>query len=206
MKAISGYVLTRSWAAIYNRFDIPTCIGGEMRHIKVFCFALWLVLCSSIAVNGQNEASLSSRIFEALKAKEPGWKAIGGIENHPLLVPSERPIFCALWESPKPRSEDVRVSVYSVENHGEAAAWLGPLRNRQVAAGWQVSTYQIGDEGYLSKYKGERFEIQFRRGSVVARIAGNNLRTVKDFAKCVIDQILENDLKFSSEEEASSPG
>ncbi len=53
-----------------------------MRHIKVFCFALWLVLCPSIAVNGQNEASLSSRIFEALKAKEPGWKAIGGIENH----------------------------------------------------------------------------------------------------------------------------
>ena len=33
-----------------------------MRHIKVFCFALWLVLCSSIAVNGQSEASLSSRV------------------------------------------------------------------------------------------------------------------------------------------------
>jgi hypothetical protein len=164
-----------------------------MRHIKVFCFALWLVLCSSIAVNGQNDASLSSRIFEALKAKEPGWKAIGGIENHTPLVPSERRIFCAVWESPKSRSEDVHVSVYGVENHGEAAAWLGRVRNRQVAPGWQVSTYQIGDEGYLSKYKdGERFEIEFRRGSVVARIAGNNLRTVKDFAKCVIDQIPSN--------------
>ncbi len=164
-----------------------------MRHIKAFCFALWLVLCSSIAVNGQNEASLSSRIFEALKAKEPGWKAIGGIENHTPLVRSERRIFCAVWESPQSRSEDVHVSVYGVENHGEAAAWLGRVRKRQVAPGWQVSTYQIGDEGYLSKYKdGERFEIQFRRGSVVARIAGNNLRTVKDFAKCVIDQIPPN--------------
>jgi hypothetical protein len=164
-----------------------------MRHTKVFCFALWLVLCSSIAVNGQNEASLSSRIFEALKAKEPGWKAIGGIENHTPLVPSERRIFCAVWESPKSRSEDVHVSVYSVENHGEAAAWLGPVRNKQVAAGWQVSTYQIGDEGYLSKYKdGERFEIEFRRGSVVAKIAGNGLRTVKDFARCIVDQIPAN--------------
>jgi hypothetical protein len=164
-----------------------------MRHIKVFCFVLCLVLCSSIAVNGQNEASLSSRIFEALKAKEPAWKATGGIENHTPLVPSERRIFCAVWEKPKSRSENVHVSVYSVENNGQAAAWLGQLRNRQVAPGWQVSTYQIGDEGYLSKYKdGGRFEIQFRRGSVVARIAGNNLRTVKDFAKCVIDQIPSN--------------
>ena len=89
--------------------------------------------------------------------------------------------------------EDVNVAVYGVENHGEAAAWLAPVRDKHVAVGWRVSTYQIGDEGYLSKYKdGERFEIQFRRGSVVARIAGNNLRTVKDFAKCVIDQIPSN--------------
>ncbi len=164
-----------------------------MRHIKALCFALWLALCSSIAVSGQNEASLSSRIMEALKAKEPGWKPISTIENRMPLVPSERRIFTAVWASPKARSEDVNVSVYSVENHGEAAAWLGPVRNRQVAAGWQVSTYQIGDEGYLSKYKdGERFEIEFRRGSVVAKIAGNGLRTVKDFARCIVDQIPAN--------------
>jgi hypothetical protein len=164
-----------------------------MRRIKVFCFALWLALCFSIAVNGQNEASLSSRIVEALKAKEPGWKPIATIENRMPLVPSERRIFTAVWASPKSRSEDVHVSVYGVENHGEAAAWLGPVRNRQVAAGWQVRTYQIGDEGYLSKYKdGERFEIEFRRGSVVAKIAGNDLRTVKDFGKCVIEQIPSN--------------
>jgi hypothetical protein len=164
-----------------------------MRDIKVFCFAFCFALCSSMAVNGQNEASLSSRIMEALKAKEPGWKAIGGIENHTPIVPSERRIFCAVWASPKSRSEDVHVSVYSVENHGEAAAWLGPLRNRQVAPGWKVSPYQIGDEGYLSQYKaGERFEIAFRRGSVVARISGNDLRRLKDFARCVIDQIPSN--------------
>jgi hypothetical protein len=164
-----------------------------MRHIKVFCFAFWLALCSSIAVNGQNEASLSSRILEALKTKEPGWKPIATIENRMPLVPSERRILTAVWASPKSRSEDVDVSVYSVENHREAAAWLGPVRNRQVAAGWQVSTYQIGEEGYLSKYKnGERFDIEFRRGNVVAKIAGNDLRRVKDFARCVIDQIPSN--------------
>ena len=67
-----------------------------MRHIKVFCFALLLVLCSSIAVNGQNEASLSSRIFEALKAKEPGWKAIGGIENHPPRAKRKAHFLCGV--------------------------------------------------------------------------------------------------------------
>jgi len=164
-----------------------------MRHIKVFCFAFWLALCSSIAVNGQNEASLSSRILGALKTKEPGWKPIATIESRMPLVPSERRILTAVWASPKSRSEDVDVSVYSVENLREAAAWLGPVRNRQVAAGWQVGTYQIGEEGYLSKYKnGERFDIEFRRGNVVAKIAGNDLRRVKDFARCVIDQIPSN--------------
>ena len=164
-----------------------------MRRIKVFCFALSLTLCSSIAAKGQNEASLSSRVMEALKSKEPGWKPIGVIENRIPLVPSEKRILAVVLVSPKSRSEDVNVSVYNVENHGEAEAWLGPVRNKQVAAGWQVSIYQIGDEGYLSKYKnGERFEIAFRRGSVVAKIAGNDLRTVKDFSKWVVDQIPSN--------------
>jgi hypothetical protein len=161
-----------------------------MKHIKVFCFALWLALCSSMAVNGQNEVSLSSRIMEALKTKEPGWKPIGVVENRPLRVLSERSILYAVWTSPKSRSEDVDVSVYSVENHHEAAAWLGPLRKKQVAADWKVSTYQIGDEGYLSKYKdGERLVIEFRKANVVAKIAGNDLRRVKDSARCVVDQI-----------------
>ncbi len=147
-----------------------------MKHIKVFCFAFGLALCSSMAARGQNAGSLSSRIMEALKTKEPGWKPIGVVENRPLLVPSERSILYAVWTSPKSRSEDVNVSVYSVENHDEAAAWLGPFRKKQVATGWQVSTYQIGDEGYLSKYKdGERFEIEFRKANVVAKIAGNDL-------------------------------
>ena len=109
-----------------------------MKHVKVFCFAIGLALCSSMAARGQNAGSLSSRIMEALKTKEPGWKPIGVVENRPLLVPSERSILYAVWTSPKSRSEDVNVSVYSVENHDEAAAWLGPFRKKQVAAGWQA--------------------------------------------------------------------
>jgi hypothetical protein len=163
-----------------------------MRYTEALCLALWLALFSSTALNGQNETSLSSRIMEALKAKESGWKPIGLVENRILLVPSEKRILTAVWVSPQSRSKDVNLYVYSVESHGEAAAWLAPLRDKKVASGWQVSAYQIGDEGYLSRYKDERFEIAFRRGNVVTKIAGNDPRRVKDFAKCIVDQIRAN--------------
>ena len=164
-----------------------------MRSTEAMCLALWLPLCSS-AVKGQNEPSLSSHIMKALKAAEPEWTPVPAIESgHVPLVPSETKIVVDVWESPKSQSENVDVFVYGVENRVEATAWLRFVRNRQVAPGWQVSIYQIGDEGYLSKYKdGERFEIEFRRGNVVAKIAGNDVRRVKDFAKCIGDQILAN--------------
>src|SRR5262249_51164226 len=148
-------------------------------YAQCFCLALCLAVSSSIATSGQSESSLSVLIMEALKAKEPGWKPITVIQNRIPLVPSEKGILTVVWSSPKSSSEDVQVSVYGVENRGEAAAWLGRVRNKQVAPGWHVSTYQIGDEGYLLKYKdGKRFEIEFRRGSVVANIAGDDLHRV----------------------------
>ncbi len=164
-----------------------------MRHVELLCLTFGLVLCSSLAVKGQNEPSLSSRIMEVLKAKESGWRPIATIENRIPLVPSEKTILAVMWESPKSRSEDVSVSVYGVSNLGEAAAWLRPVRSGRVAPGWQVSVYQIGDEGYLSKFQdGKRFDIEFRRGNVVCKIAGDNLHRVSEFAKYIIDQIPAN--------------
>jgi len=80
-----------------------------------------------------------------------------------LALPSERRILTAWWVNPKSRSEDVNVSVYSVESHGEAAPWLGGVRNWRVAAGWQVSTYRIGDEGYLFRHPLSENEISGQR-------------------------------------------
>jgi hypothetical protein len=80
-----------------------------------------------------------------------------------LALPSERRILTAWWVNPKSRSEDVNVSVYRVESHGEAAPWLGGVRNWRVAAGWQVSTYRIGDEGYLFRHPFSENEISGQR-------------------------------------------
>lgn len=91
--------------------------------------------------------SLSSRIVDALKAKEPNWKYFGAIESgHIRLVPSEEPIIVGGWHSP--------------------------------------------NSGYLSEYKdGHQFEIEFRKGSVVTRIAGRDLDRVKEFAQSIVEQI-----------------
>ena len=70
--------------------------------------------------------------------------------------------------------EDVNVSVYSVESHGEAAPWLGGVRNWRVAAGWQVSTYRIGDEGYLFRHLRAKFcdRCYFPRTRFLASVKG----------------------------------
>ena len=139
--------------------------------------------------------SLSGRIVVALKTKEPDWEYWGAIESgHVPLVPSETPILVGAWHGPKYPSQYVDVSVYSVKNREEVAKWLEPVRDKHLYAGWQVSAFQIGDEGYLSKYKnGDAFEIEFGKGPLVAKITGNDLERVKEFAQCVVEQINAND-------------
>jgi len=164
-----------------------------MKRVEILCCALLLALCSSINVEGQAESSLASRVTEVLKTKEPGWKWVAAIESGRVpLVPSEKRVLVAIWESPQVSgiSESVHLSIYEVENPGQAMEWLRPVRSKQVAAGWQISIYRIGDEGYLARYQdGKRFEIQFRSGSIVGKIAGDNLSRVREFAKYIVDQI-----------------
>jgi hypothetical protein len=91
------------------------------------------------------------------------------------------------------RSQDVTVHVYSVDSLAEAAAWLEPFRNKHVAEGWEFSAFQIGDEGYFSKYKdGERFEFSFRKGAVVARTSAGDLNKLKEFAQFIVESIPPN--------------
>jgi hypothetical protein len=83
--------------------------------------------------------------------------------------------------------------VYSVDNLAEAAAWLEPFRGKHVAEGWEVSPFQIGDEGYFSKYKdGEWFEISFRKGTIVGRASAGDLKKLKDFAQVIVESIPPN--------------
>jgi len=163
-------------------------------RVEALWLAFVLALCAAINLQGQNEPSLSSRIVEVLKAKEPAWKPVATVETRVPLVPGEKRILTvAFWKSAKSDSEHVYVSVYGVDNRGEAAAWLGPVHDRRVAVGWQISVYPIGDEGFLAKYKdGKTFEIHFRKGNVVGKIAGNDPQSVSEFTKYIVDEIPPN--------------
>jgi hypothetical protein len=166
----------------------------KLTCFQFLCAALCFVAFPSGATKAQSESSLSARIVEALKGAEPDWKYIGYLE-FPLFsrVSSERRIITGIWTNPQTRSKDVKVLVYSLESRGKAAKWLTPVRDQQFPVGWQVSTFQIGDEGYLSNFKnGDRFDIEFRRGTVAAKIEGANLAKVKEFAQTVVEQIRAN--------------
>jgi hypothetical protein len=163
-----------------------------MRKIEILCVVLGL-LCFSTFVEAQKEPSLESRLTEAIKTKEPGWTFVVAIESARVpIVPSEKRILVAIWNSPSASkvSENVEVHIYQVENSKEAAAWLNPVRSGQVAAGWMVSSYRIGDEGYVSEYQdGKRFDIEFRRGTIVGKVAGDDRGKVKEFATRIVDQL-----------------
>lgn len=164
-----------------------------MRRVEIVCVALGLALCCSMTVEGQNQSSVASKITEVLKAKEVGWTFIAAVESGRVpIVPSEKRILVGIWESPKVAgaSERVHVFIYEVENPGEAAVWLKPVSNGQVADGWQISSYRIGNEGYLANYRvGKRFEIQFRSGNFVGKIAGGELSRVQEFAKYIVARV-----------------
>jgi hypothetical protein len=87
----------------------------------------------------------------------------------------------------------VNVFIYAVENRADAAEWLKPVRSGQVPADWKTDHVHVGDERLLAENKnGERFEIQFRKGKVVVKIGANDLSTVKEFARYIVEQLPTN--------------
>jgi hypothetical protein len=160
-----------------------------MRYVQIFCLTFALALCSSTSVRAQNE-EFASRVIDALNASEPGWRYVPVFESaHTRPVPSEKRIVVGIWRHESDR-EEVHVWIYQVESRREAAKWLKPGRTKQSALGWHISGYRIGDEGYLSKYRnGERFDIQFRTGNIVCKIAGDSLTSISAFAQHTVDQV-----------------
>lgn len=168
----------------------------NLNYFRYFCLALTLAVFSPIETKAQTESSLSARIVNALKAKEPNWAFHSFVESlHCPFVPSEKHLITGTWRGPnfpQSKSEDVRVELYSVDNLAEAAAWL-EFRGKHVAEGWAVSPFHIGDEGYFSKCKdGERFEISFRKGTIVGRASAGDLKKLKDFAQVIVESIPPN--------------
>lgn len=161
--------------------------------MKPLCVYIAFILWASVSTKAQDEPPLGLQIRQALEAKEPTWKYVAGVESGRVpIVPSERTVLVGEWQHKLKdrRRENIDIRIYQVESQAEAIKWLKPASNGQVATGWRVKMYKIGEEGYLATFQaGKRFEIQFRNGKVVGGISGDNLTTVERFAKYVIYQI-----------------
>src|SRR3954467_12914404 len=120
-------------------------LSNLVSYATILCAALCLAVCLPEVSEAQDN-SLRSSIVEVLKAYQPSWRVSYGIESgRSPLVPSEKTILVAEWISPNP-NETTDVHIYEVGNPSERADWLRPNRTNQVAPGWRISTYQIGDE------------------------------------------------------------
>jgi hypothetical protein len=141
----------------------------------------------------QEEPRLAVQVKRDLKDKEPSWRCNETLQTgHVPLVPSEKsilPLVCHR-EVKGVGFELVEIFIYQVDDSVEAEKWLNPVRTGQVAEGWRVELYDLGDEGYLSTFtSGERFDIEFRKGNIVAKIDGPELDTIKRMAKYVEAEI-----------------
>lgn len=110
----------------------------------------------------------------------------------PPLVPSQTPLVVEGWDhtSESGKRERVELEIFQVANRTDATMSLSPVREGTQETGWKVERFKIGDEGYLSKFKnGRRFEIQFRKGTIVVTVSSDSFPLASRFAELVAAQI-----------------
>ena len=172
-----------------------------MNKVKMLCLVALLPLCVVKTLDAQGESPLITRVERAIRAKEPGWLYIRAVCSSCMqIVPSEKRLVTSEWsrKGKSGRRESVYISISEVASPTEAAKWLSRFAKGEVGEGWQVRTYEIGDEGYLTQFQGgslskfqdrSRFSIHFRKGDVVVEASGASLGNVERFAKNVVAQM-----------------
>ena len=139
------------------------------------------------------ETPLVGKVEDAIRSTKPGWRCTRGIFNGPPpVVSSEKTLVVEAWDhtSESGKRERVEVRIFQVDNRIDAKMSLSPVREGQVATGWKIEGLKIGDEGYLSTFKnGKRFEIQFRKGTIVVTVGSDSFPLVDGFAQLIAAEI-----------------
>ena len=164
-----------------------------MYKAAISTLALALLFVTLPLTKAQDESPLVVRVERIIKNKEPNWRYIRGIQSgHVPRVPSEKILVTSLWERRRKggKREGVSVNLYEVSSASEAESWLKPISAGDVALGWKVEKYQVGDEAYLSKSRnGRRFSLHIRKNNIVVEVSGESLDSVKRFARYVVSGI-----------------
>lgn len=164
-----------------------------MHKATTSILALVLLFVTLPLTKAQDESPLVVRVERIIKDKEPNWRYIRGIQSGRVpRVPSEKILVTSLWERKRKdgKREGVNVNIYEVSSASEAGNWLKPISAGDVATGWKVEKYQIGEEAYLSKFQnGRSFSLHIRKNNVVVEVSGESLDSVKRFAQHVVSGI-----------------
>jgi hypothetical protein len=164
-----------------------------MHKAIILSLALVFLLVTPPLAKAQGESLVVVRVESMIKNKEPNWRYIRGIQSGRVpKVPSEKILVTSLWERKRKngKREGVGVNIYEVSSASEAGSWLKPINAGEVASGWRVEKYQIGDEAYLSKFQnGRGYSLQFRKNNIVVEVSGESLDSVKRFAQYVVSGI-----------------
>jgi len=153
---------------------------------------VWFVLTVAVLNAHAESQVLATKIANAIRSVEPGWRYTTGILNAPPPVVPNRPLLDSVWEhtakNGKPESVDVKI--FEVDSRTDAEMSLSPVREGKVHAGWRVKRFDIGDEGFLGTFRnGKRFAIHFRKGAVVVEVSSDSFRLAERFARYVAAQV-----------------
>jgi hypothetical protein len=161
-----------------------------MRKATIPSLALLLLLVTAPLAKAQGESPVVVRVERFIKDKEPNWRYIRGVQSGRAPgAPSEKILVTSLWERKRKngKREGVGVNIYEVSSASEAGSRLKSISAGEVASGWRVEKYQIGDEAHLSKFRnGRRYSLQFRKNNIVVEVSGESLDSVKRFAQHVV--------------------
>jgi hypothetical protein len=164
-------------------------------------FILVLPVLAAFVATAQQQAKIEagaddqlvSKVENAIRGAEPEWHYTRAIlDAPPPIVPSERVLVAGVWEHDLETGtrDDVHLDLFRVDSRPDAEMSLSEVRDGKVAKGWRVRRFHIGDEGYLLKFRnGERFELHFRKGTIIVRVSSNSFRLVQRFAELAAAQL-----------------
>lgn len=152
----------------------------------------WLLLiCSFTPVSAQNdELPVISRAERLIEDKEPGWQLIRGVCNCPTFMAGQKSVSVESWvrQSKRGVRESIEIEFYEVATLEDAAKWMQHYEKGDVAEGWQVKKYELGDEAYILSYReGSRTSICFRKDKIIVEVSSASSEDVERFAKYVLE-------------------
>jgi hypothetical protein len=162
-----------------------------MMKFRVLWLALPPLVCI-MPVRAQNELPVISRVERVIKNKEPEWKYIRGICTCPPLIPEQKSVSVTEWERQDKRGirESIDIEFYDVASAEEASQWMLRFDRGEVAEGWKIKKYDLGEQAYSLTYRdGSRTSIIFGNSNIVVMVSGEHSEDVERFARYVNEEM-----------------